>query len=130
MLNFEDKPLLKRYEGVKGLDGEANDPNFAKTEEKRQNYHMNELEKELNKLQRKSQFEVDIEFRKLNEIIGNGWVRIECCCCKVELSQEGDITYKDLIIHMAKSSNFQEFDDSVLEGFEECEANLFLAVFS
>jgi hypothetical protein len=124
MLSFDDKEM-------NGISCHTNDPNYKKTEEKRQLYHMKELENELNTLERLSKFQVDIDYKLLKKVIdpNTNWIRVECCENKFEYS-ENDITYKELILQMAQTGNFKEFDDLVLEGFEKCETSLYIAIFS
>ena len=99
----------------------SNDPNFAKTEVKRQNYHMNELEKQLKQLQRLSNFEVDFDYKKVNEVIIKNATKIKVN--SLDVIGE-DITYKDVIMEMAKSNVFTEFDNQVLVDFDINETNL------
>lgn len=124
MLSFDDKEM-------EGIPSKINDPNYKKTEEKRQIYHMKELEKELNKLERLSKFQVDIDYKLLKKVIDPNinWIRVESGSNKFEYS-DNDITYKELILQMAQTGNFKEFDELVLEDFEKCDTSLYLAIFS
>ena len=119
MLNFDDKYI----------NNPSNDPHFAKTEEKRQKYHMNELEKQLKQLQRLSKFEVDFNYKKLDEIVSNHEkLRVESGKCYVNITKK-IITYKDVIKRLARTKQFKEFDEYVLVDLELTNESLLIATF-
>ena len=82
---------------------------------------MNELEKQLKQLQRLSNFEVDFDYKKVNEVIIKNATKIKVN--SLDVIGE-DITYKDVIMEMAKSNVFTEFDNQVLVDFDINETNL------